>query len=82
MTLTGLEAALLSGAVATVTFWGTKAFCEWHSVTKSDCKKCHQESKNRLDEICKKLEQQVKVNRIILTKLRVSVEQQNELENE
>lgn len=80
MTLTGLEAGLLSGAVATVTFFGTKAFCEWRSVTKQDCRVCHDETRKQLKEICKKLDLQVKVNRIILTKFRVPVEEQNGLE--
>lgn len=80
MTLTGLEAALLAGAVGLVSCFGTKTFCEWRSVTQKDCSKCHDETRKSLQEICRKLDRQWEVNRVILTKMRISVEDQIELE--
>lgn len=78
--LTGLEAVLLAGAVGLVSCFGTKTFCEWRSVTQKDCSKCHDETRKSLLEICRKLDRQWEVNRVILTKMRVPLEDQIELE--
>lgn len=80
MMLTGLESSLLAGAVCLVSCFGTKTFCEWRSVTQKDCSKCHDETRKTLTEICRKLDRQWEVNRVILTKLRIPVEAQIELE--
>lgn len=85
MMLTGLEVALLAGAVASVTGVGVKLLCDKGYVTRLECRNWREtclvrELGEKIDRVESRQDEQSKMIRLVLAKLRVPIEDQIKME--